>query len=109
METMSEREKAAIRLLVEYRHEARTRGWDCGPLDAEATKVIDSALADGNRIPAAGIYETIRAIMAGNIEAGRHEYDGLTSAQIGEYNRRLMFGENDEAFPDPTAWSSIVD
>ena len=34
----------------------------------------------------------IRAAMDENIAAGRHEYDGLTSAQIGEYNRMLMFG-----------------
>lgn len=53
--------------------------------------------------------KTIRAVMAANIEAGRHEYAGLTSAQIGEYNRMLMFGENDEAFPDADTWSSIVD
>jgi hypothetical protein len=51
----------------------------------------------------------IRDAMNANIEAGRHEYDGLTSSQIGAYNRALMFGENDEAFPDPDTWASIVD
>ena len=51
----------------------------------------------------------IRAAMDENIAAGRHEYDGLTSAQIGEYNRMLMFGENDEAFPYAATWSSVVD
>lgn len=51
----------------------------------------------------------IRDAMNANIEAGRHEFDGLTSAEIGAYNRVLMFGENDEAFPDPDTWSSIVD
>lgn len=51
----------------------------------------------------------IRAAMDENIAAGRQEYDGLTSAQIGEYNRMLMFGENDEAFPDAATWSSVVD
>lgn len=53
--------------------------------------------------------KAIRATMNANIAAGRHEYDGLTSAEIGAYNRVLMFGENDEAFPDQDTWSRIVD
>ena len=40
---MNDREKTAIRLLVEYRHEARKLGWGCDSLDAAATKVIDAA------------------------------------------------------------------
>jgi hypothetical protein len=36
-------------------------------------------------------------------------YDGLTSAEIGQWNRAQMFGENDEAFPDLDEWSAIVD
>lgn len=43
---MNDREKTAIRLLVEYRHEARKLGWGCDSLDAEATKVIESAVVD---------------------------------------------------------------
>ena len=38
-----------------------------------------------------------------------NQYDGLTSAEIGRYNRAAMFGENDEAFPDQAEWSSWVD
>lgn len=41
--------------------------------------------------------------------AGRDMYDGLDSSDIGEYNRYLMFGLDDEAFPDADEWSSIVD
>lgn len=44
-----------------------------------------------------------------NRMAGREPYDGLTSAEIGRYNRALMFGDNYEAFPDYDEWASIVD
>jgi hypothetical protein len=47
--------------------------------------------------------------IADNGAAGRHTYEGLTSAEIGDHNRRLMFGQDDEAFPDPWTWSQIVD
>lgn len=50
---MNDREKTAIRLLVEYRQEARKLGWGCDSLDAEATRVIDSALVDSEYPPAA--------------------------------------------------------
>jgi uncharacterized protein (DUF2252 family) len=33
----------------------------------------------------------------------------LTSAEIGERNRRLMFGDNDEAFPSREEWRRITD
>ncbi len=36
-------------------------------------------------------------------------YDGFTSEEIAAYNRRLMFGADDEAFPSPEEWSRIVD
>lgn len=51
----------------------------------------------------------IKAIMAQNRKAGLREGEGLTSSEIGRHSRALMFGENDEAFPDPDTWSSIVD
>lgn len=41
----------------------------------------------------------IRQVIKSNNMAGRGTFDGLTSSEIGEYNRRLMFGENYEAFP----------
>jgi|LakMenEpi03Aug12_release.lakeMendotaPanAssembly.Ray.scaffolds.fasta_scaffold584899_4 hypothetical protein len=50
----------------------------------------------------------ISAVRENNL-AGRYSFDGLDSSEIGAYNRYLMFGKNDEAFPDPETWSSIVD
>lgn len=44
-----------------------------------------------------------------NLTHGREKYDGLTSAEIGHYNRALMFGPDDEAFPDQDEWSAWVD
>lgn len=52
-----------------------------------------------------GVGEIIRQ----NQLAGRETYDGLTSSEIGEHNRRLMFGDNDESMPDRAEWSRIVD
>ncbi len=51
----------------------------------------------------------LKAIVRDNQLAGRNSYQGLTSSEIGEYNRSLMFGDNDEAFPGQEEWSSIVD
>lgn len=53
--------------------------------------------------------KTIIAIVNANIAAGIDRYDGLTDSEIGIYNRCLMFGENDEAFPDEEEWSMVVD
>ena len=53
--------------------------------------------------------QTIIAIVNANIAAGIDRYDGLTSSEIGTYNRFLMSGENDEAFPSEEEWSMIVD
>ena len=39
----------------------------------------------------------------------RHDIVEPSSADIGRHNRALMFGENDEAFPDADTWSRIVD
>jgi hypothetical protein len=33
----------------------------------------------------------------------------LSSAEIGEESRRIMFGENGEAWPDDAEWSAWVD
>lgn len=51
----------------------------------------------------------IKEIIQANRNEGRFTYEGLTSSEIGEYNHALMFGENDEAFPDKETWSAIVD
>jgi hypothetical protein len=53
--------------------------------------------------------EAIRNTINENRAAGREQYDGLSSAEIGRYNRALMFGDNDEAFPSDSEWSAIVD
>lgn len=39
----------------------------------------------------------------------RPTYDGLTTSQIADYSRVLMFGENDEAFPSDAEWAAWVD
>lgn len=53
--------------------------------------------------------QNIIEIINANRANGRFLYEGLESSEIGQYNRRLMFGENDEAFPDSETWSEIVD
>lgn len=53
--------------------------------------------------------EQIKQVVLENMKAGRFTYDGLTSDEIARRNRALMFGENDEAFPDAATWSRIVD
>jgi len=54
-------------------------------------------------------YEQLRAAYLANAQAGRHIYDGWTTAEISAYNRRLMFGEDDCAFPSQEEWSRVVD
>lgn len=51
----------------------------------------------------------IRYAIEDNRAAGRESYAGLSSSQIGRYNRALMFGDNDEAFPSEAEWSRTVD
>jgi hypothetical protein len=51
----------------------------------------------------------ITATIKANREAGRNTFAGLDSSEIGQYNRALMFGDNDEAFPGQDEWSRIVD
>jgi hypothetical protein len=54
-------------------------------------------------------HEELRALYLANVQAGRRGYDGFTTEEIAAYNRRLMFGENDEAFPEPAEWSRVTD
>ena len=51
--------------------------------------------------------EQIEAKMAQNIAEGREESAGLTSAEIGAYNRSIMFGSCNDW--DDKEWSRIVD
>lgn len=54
--------------------------------------------------------EQVRAILLANAQdSTKSTYAGLTTEEIAAHNRRLMFGENDEAFPSPEEWSRIVD
>lgn len=49
------------------------------------------------------------AVILENQRAGRNAYEGLTTEEIAAYNRRLMFGENDEAFPGREEWALVTD
>jgi hypothetical protein len=51
----------------------------------------------------------IKQAVAENHKNGNSTFHGLTSGEIADYSRFLMFGENDEAFPDQNEWSMIVD
>ena len=51
----------------------------------------------------------IKARVRANYAAGRSPFDGLESHEIGTYNRSLMLGDNNEAWPGDAAWSRIVD
>jgi len=55
-------------------------------------------------------HEELRALYLSNAkDPSRGTFDGFTSSEIGDYNRRIMFGENDEAFPSADEWSLITD
>lgn len=51
----------------------------------------------------------LRAIVEANKVAGRRDYEGLESFEIGKLSGAAMFGDNDEAFPSPEEWARIVD
>jgi hypothetical protein len=51
----------------------------------------------------------VEDIIAANHQARRYSFEGLTTAEIAERSRRIMFGDNDEAFPSQEEWSRIVD
>ena len=42
--------------------------------------------------------ELARQQVKSNCLNGRYAYEGMTRAAIAEYNRALMFGDNDEGF-----------
>jgi hypothetical protein len=42
-------------------------------------------------------------------DPNRATFDGFTTDEIAFYNRAMMFGLNDEAFPAADEWSRIVD
>jgi hypothetical protein len=55
-------------------------------------------------------HDELRALRLANAQdASKGTFDGFTSEEIAAYNRRMMFGENDEAFPSAAEWSRIVD
>ena len=51
----------------------------------------------------------LRALVSANLEAGKPQYDGLSSSEIGTLSGAAMFGDNDEAFPSQEEWSLWVD
>lgn len=51
----------------------------------------------------------LRAIVDANESAGRDRWHGLQSHEIGTLNGALMFGDNDEAFPEQWEWRRITD
>ncbi len=54
--------------------------------------------------------EEVEAIILANTkDPKRGTFDGLTTDEIAARSRRLMFGENDRAFPSAEEWSRIVD
>lgn len=53
--------------------------------------------------------ERIEAIINENYATGRFTYEGLTSSEIGTYNRHQMFGTMDPDTWDDAEWSIIVD
>ncbi|MFI5296633.1 MAG: hypothetical protein ACHREM_00930 [Polyangiales bacterium] len=54
-------------------------------------------------------HDELHALYVENAKAGRAGFAGFTSDEIAAWNRRVMFGDNDEAFPSPEEWSRIVD
>jgi len=53
--------------------------------------------------------QEIKSIISSNLQAKLRQFEGLASDEIGRYNRSIMFGEADEAFPSDAEWSLIVD
>lgn len=50
-----------------------------------------------------------RSMYLANVQAGKSAYDGWPQDLISEYNRALMFGMDDEAFPSQEEWSRVTD
>lgn len=53
--------------------------------------------------------EEIKAVIEANYESKKPTYAGLSSSEIGEHSRSIMFGDDMEAFPDEKEWSAITD
>ena len=53
--------------------------------------------------------QAIIETVAANRAEGRPTFFGLSSPEIGQYNRHLMFGDDDQAFPGTSEWAAIVD
>lgn len=53
--------------------------------------------------------DQIKQVIAANREAKNYIYESLKSSEIGQYNRWLMFGDDDEAFPGQAEWAMITD
>lgn len=71
---------------------------------AKRTKIKTTTLSRPDRS-----LDEIRAIIAKNSnDPTRSTFEGLTTSEIASYNRRMMFGANDEAFPTQEEWSRIV-
>ena len=75
----------------------------------KALRDLRADMARATETPDRPIAE-IKAVIAANAaDPTKGSFDGLRSSEIAEYNRVLMFGENDEAFPSQEDWSHIVD
>lgn len=53
--------------------------------------------------------EQIKSIIEANQQSGLETYAGLTSAEIGYYNRTMMFGGNIAEDWDEDVWSMWTD
>jgi hypothetical protein len=62
-------------------------------------RAVDLASQPQVVAPAVDRLAVIRQQVRENQLAGRGPYEGLSSADIGRYNRALMFGDNDETMP----------
>ena len=51
----------------------------------------------------------IKKVIEENCESNNPTYAGLSSSEIGEHSRSIMFGDDMEAFPDEKEWSAITD
>lgn len=81
--------------------------WNEG--DAFDTFTMKEALANLSIAPDRSLEDIKAVILANGQDPTKGTYAGLRSSEIAAYNRRLMFGENDEAFPSQEEWSKIVD
>ena len=51
----------------------------------------------------------IKAVISQNRTDKNAIYAGLTSSEIGQYNRSLMFGQDNAGFQNEEEWAAIVD